>query len=108
MDCEKFIKIMPLWKVSWWTASQSFPGNSQHGFGPTLNILMVPNWMERRRRRNIRGGGKVEEESIKIGFHWAPNGNLILTENGPPTSFLNGDSLLGVCGHVIRMSKDAR
>lgn len=49
MDCEKFIKIMPLWKVSWWTASQPFPDTIQHGFGPTFKILMAPNWIERER-----------------------------------------------------------
>jgi hypothetical protein len=56
MDCEKFIKIMPLWKASWWTASQSFPDHIQHGFEPTFKILMVPNWIERERKKGRERG----------------------------------------------------
>jgi len=58
-------------------ASQPFPGNFQHGFGPTFKILLVSNW--------IGGKGRSEqrEEEVKWGspfnlvFFGATNGILL-------------------------------
>lgn len=90
LDCEKFIKIMPLWNVFWWTASQPFPGNIQHGFGPTFKILMISNWLERKEKREQRDKEVKWSSPLKLAFTEATSGNWVSLKMDYPCGFLNG------------------